>query len=183
MGRRVILLLSAMATMVVVSAGVALAVAVIGTVNADTCSALVPPASNFADEIALAGGNDTCNGLNDADQISGDSGDDMLSGGNGNDQISGDSGDDMLSGGNGNDEIYGDSGEDEITGGIGADDLYGGGGTNVVNGAAGAGDFVSVVDGDTDDSAEGGPQGGDICAVDDPTEADPTCETVLHARP
>ncbi len=62
MGRRLILLLSAMATMVVVAAGVALAIVSIGTSNADNCTAATL-ASTGADDITLAGGNDTCDGL------------------------------------------------------------------------------------------------------------------------
>jgi hypothetical protein len=155
MGRRLILLLSAMATMVVVSAGVALAVVIIGTNAGENCTMGIPgqPApTEQADDITLAGGGDTCNGLGGAD------------------------------------EIYGDSGSDDIDGGNGADDLYGGGGANnTVNGGGSNGDWVSVVDGDTDDTAEGGPGGGDTCAVDNPNEAavppDPNaCETVLYAR-
>jgi hypothetical protein len=148
MGQRLILLLCAMATMVVVSAGVALAAVVIGTNAGENCATLTPAPTGGPDNITLAGGDDTCNGLGGAD------------------------------------EIYGDSGSDEISGGFGADDLYGGGGeSNDVNGAGSAGDWVSVVDGDTDDLAAGGPGGGDICAVDDPTEADPSCETVRALNP
>ncbi len=143
MGRRLTLLLCAMATMVVVSAGVALAANIIGTNAGENCATLTPPPTNAADNITLAGGDDECDGKG------------------------------------GPDEIYGDSGEDVIMGGAGKDSLYGGGGgVNDVDGGGGAGDFVNVVDGDADDTAAGGPQGGDICAVDAAAEADATCEIV-----
>ena len=151
MGRRLTLLLCAMATMVVVSAGAALALVIIGTNADDNCATPItgqPAPTNQADDITLAGGADECNGRG------------------------------------GPDEIYGDSGEDVIMGGAGTDSLYGGGGqTNDVDGQGGSGDFVNVVDNDNNDVAAGGAGGGDICAVDDPTEADATCEIVRHARP
>jgi hypothetical protein len=144
MGRRLILLLAAVATMVVVSAGVALAANIIGTNNGENCATLNPPPTNNADNITLAGGDDTCNGQG------------------------------------GPDTIHGDSGADTLIGGPAKDSLYGGGGAgDDLDGAVGTGDWVSVVDGDTDDAAAGGPGGGDTCAVDDASEADNTCENVL----
>ncbi len=83
--------------------------------------------------------------------------------------------------------IYGDSGEDDITGNTGRDRLYGGGGAaNTVDGGATAGDWVSVVDGDPDDTAAGGPGANDTCVVDDVNEAvaapDPdACEKIYVA--
>jgi Ca2+-binding RTX toxin-like protein len=147
MGRRLILLLCTMATRVVVAAGVALAAIVIGTNNGENCTTLDPPPGPNADNITLAGGDDTCNGLGGADVI------------------------------------HGDSGADELIGGNAADSLYGGGGAGDNLDGGNATDWVSVVDGDGDDSAAGGPGSGDRCAVDDQAEADNTCETVLIARP
>jgi hypothetical protein len=151
MGRRLTLLLAAVATMVVVSAGVALAANIIGTNASENCATLNPPPTNAADNITLAGGDDECNARGGADQV------------------------------------YGDAGADIIMGGNQTDSLYGGGGTgNDVDGQAGNNDWVSVVDNDGgaggDDSAAGGTGTGDTCAVDDPSEADNTCENVLVAQ-
>jgi Ca2+-binding RTX toxin-like protein len=140
-----------MATMVVVAAGVALAAVVIGKDTADDCAMLAPKATAAADDITLAGGDDTCDGLG------------------------------------GGDVIHGDSGGDDITGNTGRDHLYGGGGaSDTVDGGATAGDWVSVVDGDTDDTAMGGPGNNDKCVVDDANEAvaapDPdACEKIYVA--
>jgi Ca2+-binding RTX toxin-like protein len=99
MGRRLILLLSAVTTMVLVAAGVALAALFVGTTGDDpTCAATAD-----ADQIAMGPGNDTCSALP------------------GNDQVSGDSGDDTLHGNRDNDEVYGDSGSDNLFGDLGAD--------------------------------------------------------------
>jgi hypothetical protein len=155
MGRRAILLLVAMATMVVVSAGVALAAEVIGTGLADNCATLPQPATTSDDEIALAGGDDFCQALA------------------GNDWVAGDSDNDTLNGNQGTDEVYGNQGTDDVRGGFGADRVFGGAGLNDdANGGASDGDFVSVVDGEDDDIAYGGTGLNDICAVDDPVEAD-----------
>jgi Ca2+-binding RTX toxin-like protein len=150
MGRRLTLLLAAVATMVVVSAGVALAANIIGTNNGENCATLAPPPTQQADNITLAGGDDECNARGGADQV------------------------------------YGDSGDDIIMGGNQTDSLYGDSGTNDVDGGAGNNDWVSVVDNDGgaggDDTAAGGTGTGDTCAVDDPSEADPSCENVLVAQ-
>ena len=74
MGRRLILLLAAVATMVVVAAGVALAENLVGTNNGENCSAVGPGPSPGTDNITLAGGDDTCNGQGGTDTIHGDSG-------------------------------------------------------------------------------------------------------------
>jgi hypothetical protein len=148
MGRRLILLLCAMATMVVVAAGVALAAVIIGTSASENCVTLGEGPTNRPDDITLAGGDDTCNGLH------------------------------------GDDAIYGDAGADDILGHSGKDYLQGGDGTgNTLDGGPSSGDWVSVVDGDTDDKASGGPGLEDTCVVDDPSEAVTTCEKVLVANP
>jgi Ca2+-binding RTX toxin-like protein len=148
MGRRLILLLSAMATMVVVPAGVALAAVLIGTNASENCLTLEEGPTTGPDDITLAGGDDTCDGLE------------------------------------GEDVIYGDAGADAILGNTGKDYLQGGDGVgNTVDGGATSGDWVSVVDGDPDDKALGGPGLSDTCVVDEPAEADTTCEKVLDASP
>jgi len=100
MGRRLILLLSAMATMVVVSAGVALAVSQTFTDADDNCAGT---ATSGNDQLAMGGGNDTCNGLQ------------------GNDWIFGDHGDDLLFGSTGGDSLFGGTGADAVEGGFGPD--------------------------------------------------------------
>lgn len=152
MGRRLILLLSAMATMVVVAAGVALAAVLTGTGAAENCTNFGGGPTANADDITLGDGNDTCNGGEGADVIHGDSGQDNLDGGGG-------TFDDRLYGGGGNGDI--------LKGGSGDDFL------NVVDGDDGGGN--------ADDTAQGGPGANDVCAVDDPNEAT-GCEKVLYAR-
>ena len=75
MGRKAILLLTSLAVMVVVSAGVALAAAIVGTNGPDT---LVGTANG--DKIAGAGANDTIRGQAGNDQLSGDTGADDVFG-------------------------------------------------------------------------------------------------------
>src|SRR5215213_7486859 len=96
MGRRLTLLLAAVATMVVVYAGVALAANIIGTNASENCATLNPPPTNAADNITLAGGDDECNARGGADQVYGDSGADIIMGGNQTDSLYG-------GGGTGND--------------------------------------------------------------------------------
>jgi len=107
MGRRTILLLSAMATMVFVAAGVALAANIncpggpcLGTTAADTIRGTVG-----IDDIVAAQGNDSVSGREGSDIIKGDSGDDSLRGGDGPDWIFGSTGADTAAGGFGNDFI------------------------------------------------------------------------------
>jgi Ca2+-binding RTX toxin-like protein len=120
MGRRLILLLSAVTTMVLVAAGVALAALFVGTTGDDpTCAATAD-----ADQIAMGPGNDTCSALPGNDQVSGDSGDDTLHGNRDNDEVYGDSGSDNLFGDFGNDYINSAdnvSGNDTVNGGNGVD--------------------------------------------------------------
>jgi Ca2+-binding RTX toxin-like protein len=127
MGRRLILLLSAMATMVVVSAGVALAVSQTYTDGDDDCNNPPTgylPATSGADQLAMGGGNDTCNGLGGADWIKGDHGNDDLAGASGGDALFGSTGDDTFDGGFGNDFVNSSDnvgGNDEIDCGPGVD--------------------------------------------------------------
>ena len=96
MGRRVILLLSAMALMVVVSAGAALAASATFTNGPDDCAGT---ATNQNDRFAMGGGADVCNGLAGNDQIFGDHGSDTLNGGFGADHLQAGTGQDELNGG------------------------------------------------------------------------------------
>jgi Ca2+-binding RTX toxin-like protein len=120
MGRRAILLLSAMATMVLVAAGVALAALFVGTTGSDpSCPATADP-----DQIAMGPGNDTCSALGGNDQVYGDSGNDELNGNGGNDQVYSGRGSDASSGGSGNDFLNAAdnrSGNDTVNGGPGVD--------------------------------------------------------------
>ena len=102
MGRRVILLLSATATMVLVAAAAALAVSFTFTNAANNCAG---PATNAADQLAMGGGSDICNGLGGDDEVYGD---------HGNDHIDGAGGNDYLFGGRGADEVNGQLGDDFI---------------------------------------------------------------------
>jgi Ca2+-binding RTX toxin-like protein len=121
MGRRLVLLLSAMATMVVVSAGAALAVSATFTDMDDNCAGT---ATTGNDQLAMGGGNDLCDGLRGHDWIFGDHGDDDLFGSSGDDALFGGTGTDVAAGGFGNDFINVSdnvSGNDEIDCGPGAD--------------------------------------------------------------
>jgi Ca2+-binding RTX toxin-like protein len=102
MVRRVILLLSAMATMVLVAGAVALAVSFTFTNAANTCAGT---ATGAADQLAMGGGNDTCNGLGGGDEIYGDHGSDNIDGAGGNDYLFGGRGADEVNGSVGNDFI------------------------------------------------------------------------------
>jgi hypothetical protein len=129
MGRRLTLLLAAVATMVVVSAGVALAANIIGTNAGENCATLTPPPTNAADNITLAGGDDECNAKGGADQVYGDAGADQIQGGNQTDSLYG-------GGGTGNDVDGGPGNNDFVSvvdgdGAAGGDDTAAGGtGTN-----------------------------------------------------
>ena len=102
MVRRVILLVSATATMVLVAAAVALAVSFTFTDAANNCGG---PASGAADQLALGGGNDVCNGLGGGDDVYGDHGQDLIDGAGGNDYLFGGRGPDEVNGQLGNDFI------------------------------------------------------------------------------
>lgn len=138
-----------------------------GTANNDTIGSSVTTgvtgtpgntATNFADTIFGASGNDQISGLGGGDIISGEEGtdtmvggegDDTLDGGSGNDRLVGEGGNDLLIGGEGNDTIEGGSGEDILLGESGNDNLTGGDGDDSIEGSSG------------NDSIEGG-DGGDI---------------------
>ena len=114
MGRRAILLLSAVATMVLVAAGVALAISETFTNAADDCNNPAV-ATIAADMLAMGGGRDECDGLAGNDEIFGDHGSDntgalgpgvSLYGAGGNDTVEGGTGNDTLGGGPGNDYLF-----------------------------------------------------------------------------
>jgi Ca2+-binding RTX toxin-like protein len=102
MVRRVILLLSATATMVLVAAAVALAVSFTFTNAANNCAGT---ATGAADQLALGGGNDTCNSLGGGDEVYGDHGNDKIDGAGGNDYLFGGRAEDEVNGSVGNDFI------------------------------------------------------------------------------
>jgi Ca2+-binding RTX toxin-like protein len=119
MGRRAILLLSAMATMMLVAGGVALAFTF--TEGNDNCRGT---ATRGADQLAMGGGNDRCAGLARKDEIFGDHGRDDLSGDSGDDFVFGGSGADTVEGGFGDDFINVSdhvAGNDEVDCGVGTD--------------------------------------------------------------
>jgi Ca2+-binding RTX toxin-like protein len=152
MGRRAILLLSAMATMVLVAAAAAIAVSFTFTNAANNCAG---PATNSADRLAMGGGNDTCNGLGGGDEIYGD---------HNNDNIDGSGGNDYLFGGRGQDEVNGAVGNDFINVSdhvAGNDSVDCGPGTDraVRDVAPGAADSLANCDGNFTDVpvAPGGP--------------------------
>jgi Ca2+-binding RTX toxin-like protein len=129
MGRRAILLLSAAATMVLVAAGVALAVSATFTDAADDCNNPAV-ATIAADRLAMGGGRDECDGLAGNDEIFGDHGSDntgslgpgvSLYGAGGNDTVEGGTGNDTLGGGTGNDYLFAGTGRDDVDAGIGND--------------------------------------------------------------
>jgi Ca2+-binding RTX toxin-like protein len=100
MGRKAILLLTSLAVMVVVSAGLALAAAITGTRGPDTLS-----------------------GTQNADKIAGSAKGDIISGKAGNDQLFGDSGNDNVNGGAGADNVQSGTGIDSANGQDGAGDF------------------------------------------------------------
>jgi hypothetical protein len=133
-----------MATMVVVAAGVALAAVVIGTNTGENCATLTPAPTNQADDITLAGGNDTCMGLQGDDEIYGDSGADTIRGGFGKDSLYG-------GGGVGND-VDGGGGDGDFVSVVDGD---GPAGDDLAAGGAGNGDICAVDDpGEADPSCE-----------------------------
>jgi Ca2+-binding RTX toxin-like protein len=87
MGRRAILLLTSLAVMVGVSAGLALGATIVGTNAANILQGTANP-----DKIAGAGGNDTISGLAGNDLLFGDSGSNTVNGGGGRDIVFGDAG-------------------------------------------------------------------------------------------
>lgn len=115
--KRVTLLISAMMLGILVSSGIALAVAKSGTDGKD-----IIEGTNKVDALSGRGGNDTISGLNGNDSISGGPGNDKLWGGEPYPFVS-KSGDDSISGGNGRDLVVGGFGADRLSGGAGNDSV------------------------------------------------------------
>jgi Ca2+-binding RTX toxin-like protein len=109
--RRGALLLTTVALLLVMSAGVSLAATLFGTDGFDTLDG--------------TGANDLLLGRGGGDIMLGKRGGDALSGGGGRDSISGDRGEDALYGGSGGGQLYADDGlRDSISCGGGADTVF-----------------------------------------------------------
>jgi Ca2+-binding RTX toxin-like protein len=100
MGRKAILLLTSLAVMVVVSAGLALAAAISGTNGSNILNG-----TQNADQIAGSASGDTINGRAGTDRLFGDSGNDTLNGGTGDDNVQGGTGIDTANGQDGNNDF------------------------------------------------------------------------------
>lgn len=123
--RRTIVLLSAMAAVLVVGSGVALAVTIrcdggdcFGTNKHDRMYG-----SSKHDAIFAKMGDDLVTGREKADNLNGQDGADKVHGGPGDDWVKGGDGGDMVKGNNGNDTITGGSGHNTIRAGDGMRDL------------------------------------------------------------
>jgi Ca2+-binding RTX toxin-like protein len=164
--RRTVLFFTAVAVMVVVAAGVALAAVLVGTNGNNTQNGTPNP--------------DRIYGLDGKDTQAGGQGDDYLEGGSAGDTSKGAAEDDLISGGDGQDTLgselrergddvlEGSDGPDTINGGPDQDLIYGGRGSDNLDGNDGA-DLVNSVDGSLNDTVDGGdsPQGtSDVCVVD-----------------
>ena len=160
--RRVGLMLSVMAALLVVTAGVALAASVLGTKQGDNLNG-----TSEKDVVVGAQGGDTIDGRSEADQLYGDSGGDTLKGGQG---------DDYLEGGRGLDTLKGEAGNDYLNAvdGIGANDKADGGDGTEDTCVIDAGDSVFV---NKTDGTSGFEAIADQAAAD-AAEANSTCETI-----
>ena len=156
MGRRAILLLTVMATALLMASGVALALEGLTKTCKDGSTSASPcygglyddtiTGTSSADYINGQNGNDTVYALDGADNVHGSLDKDTLWGQGGNDKLYGENGDDKLYGGPGddtldgstdNDELYGEEGNDKLYGSIGNDTLTGGSGSNTLYGSLG----------------------------------------------
>ncbi len=86
------------------------------------------------DTLAGGGGNDWLDGGTGADRLDGGAGADTIFGGWGNDTLSGGVGDDKMVGGRDDDSLSGATGNDTLSGGEGRDTLAGGDGNDVLDG-------------------------------------------------
>lgn len=125
MKKRATLLLTMMATALVVGSGAALASVTIhcpnsadgrcvGTTSADTMYG-----SDFVDDMFAGGGTDTMRGYGSGDTLQGDKGSDYVYGGAGTDRLWGGAYDESTG-------TYPDASDDYVYGGAGADTIYGG---------------------------------------------------------
>ena len=128
--RRVILLSTVMAAMLVLVSGVALAASRTGDNGPNNIVG-----TNRADTLLGRGGHDLVNGLG---------GNDFVSGGAGHDDFSGGFGDDVVSGGPKGDYLHGDvwDGHSSGSGQRGNDFLIGGGGNDTIYSAEGHPDTI-----------------------------------------
>ena len=125
--------MAAMAAMLVVASGLALAVNKIGTDGPDTLRG-----TNGPDNLFGNGGNDDLFGLGGSDKLLGGEGKDWVLGGDERRPFGGDK---NLAGGPGNDGVYGGIGSDKVVGGSGNDFLGGDHGSDSVVGEEGR-DYV-----------------------------------------
>lgn len=137
--RRIVLLLSAMALVLCIGAGVALAYGDVGRGVTKTC------------EVNCEGTSypDTLKGTSNENHIEGLGGNesatfgDLIQGFGNNDTLSGNRGGDRIEGGSGADSIFGDLGEDVLIGGTGRDHIDGGSGGDVIKVKDGYRDIVN----------------------------------------
>ena len=135
--RRLVLLLAAMASALVLASGVALAVNKVGTDGPDTLRG-----TNRADNLLGRGGNDILLSLRGEDNLLGGPGKDIVLGGNergfsgGDKNLDGGPGNDFVIGGRGSDNILGEEGNDLVIDGpdreFATDKLSAGDGNDVV---------------------------------------------------
>ena len=172
--RRIILLLSAIATMSLTASGTAMADVITGTENPDALKG-----TETADSITGLGADDfllgepTRFGPGSDDFVSGGPGDDQVYGAVGDDSVSGGPGGDDIAGTVGNDSVYGD-GDDRASGGYpfdtSADAIFGGAGDDVMDSYN-----TSPVVGDTVDCGTGN----DLAYVNELDFVSNNCEAVV----
>jgi Ca2+-binding RTX toxin-like protein len=167
------LLLAAVATMVVMAAGIAWALVDVGTNGNDNLPGTANP-----DQLYGLPGNDRLLSQSSADVDEGGTGDDDVRAGDGNDQINGGPGNDsgtgpvgnspnlerILAGQNGNDIIDGFTGADNLQGGNDNDQLDGGPQVDTLLGQDGD-DFINAVDRAPGDTVSCG-SGTDVAVLD-----------------
>jgi Ca2+-binding RTX toxin-like protein len=136
--RRLAFLLTAIALVLVLASGVALAVDRVGTNGPDTLRG-----TSGADNLLGKGGNDALFGLAGRDNLLGGEGKDWVLGGNeqrplgGDKNLVGGPGNDGVQSGGGADNVLGGSGNDYVTGDRGSDSLVGEEGMDLVDGGPG----------------------------------------------
>ena len=136
--RRVVLVLAAMASALLLASGVAWAVNEVGTNGPDTLRG-----TNRADNLLGRGGGDIIFGLGGRDNLLGERGKDIIFGGSergrgrGDTNLAGGPGNDAVAGGNGSDNLLGGGGNDFLGDGgfreSSEDNLSGGGGNDVLD--------------------------------------------------
>jgi Ca2+-binding RTX toxin-like protein len=137
--RKITRMISLVALMVALTAGVAVAATLSGTSGPDR---IVGTASDTIDGL---GGNDTLYGAGGSDFMNGNAGRDYVNGGYGNDRVAGGSGYDHVYGGAGSDLVSDPYGNDVLTGGPGGDTIDAGAGNDYIS----SGETASAVQQDT----------------------------------